>query len=53
MSEQNVDPNTPTSPDAAPNKAHGDALLDEGGSRHETPPPESSATDDDGADEAS
>jgi hypothetical protein len=48
MTDQNPDSATPTSPDAAPAKPHGDALLDQSGSRHGTPPPESAATPDDG-----
>jgi hypothetical protein len=49
MSDPKPDPETPTSPDAAPSKAHGDALLDQSGSRHGTPPPESTAAEQDGA----
>lgn len=46
MTDSNADRDTPASPDPAPSKAHGDALLDESGSRQGTPPPESSATGD-------
>ena len=45
MSEPKVDPGAPASPDAGPSKAHGDAFLDQSGSRHGTPPPESSASE--------
>ena len=37
MSDDKVTPETPASPDAAPSKAHGDAFLDESGSRHGVP----------------
>jgi hypothetical protein len=33
-----VDTDTPASPDPAPSKAHGDAFLDQSGSRQGTPP---------------
>lgn len=38
MSEHEVDRDTPTSPDPAPAKAHGDAFADESGSRQGRPP---------------
>ncbi|MDP9378420.1 MAG: hypothetical protein M3P40_12785 [Actinomycetota bacterium] len=47
MSDAKADKNTPASPDPAPSKAHGDALLDGSGSRHGTPPQESRLSDDD------
>lgn len=36
--EQIPDEQTPASPDPAPAKAHGDAFLDQSGSRQGTPP---------------
>ena len=38
MSDQQVDRETPASPDPAPSKPHGDAFLDQSGSRHGIPP---------------
>ena len=49
MSDHEIDRTTPASPRPDASKAHGDALLDQSGSRHGTAPPESTATDEDGA----
>ena len=43
MTDPKVDPETPASPEAGPSQAHGDAFLDQSGSRHGTAPPESAA----------
>ena len=43
MTDPKVDPETPASPEEGPSKAHGDAFLDQSGSRHGTAPPESEA----------
>ena len=43
MTDPKVDPETPASPEEGPSKAHGDAFLDQSGSRHGTAPPESDA----------
>jgi hypothetical protein len=43
MDDPKVDPATPASPDPGPSQPHGDAFLDQSGSRHGTPPPESAA----------
>jgi len=45
MDDPKVDPGTPASPEAGPSQPHGDAFLDQSGSRHGTPPPESEATE--------
>jgi hypothetical protein len=44
MSDDKIDQDTPASPDPAPAKAHGDALLDQSGSR-QGPPPEKTGTE--------
>jgi hypothetical protein len=38
MDDDQVRPDTPASPEAAPSQAHGDALMDQSGSRHGMPP---------------
>ncbi len=43
MTDPKPDPGTPASPEEGPSKAHGDAFLDQSGSRHGTAPPESEA----------
>jgi hypothetical protein len=43
MTDPKPDPGTPASPEEGPSKAHGDAFLDQSGSRHGTAPPESDA----------
>ena len=43
MTDPKPDPETPASPEEGPSKAHGDAFLDQSGSRHGTAPPESDA----------
>lgn len=40
MTDPTVDPNTPASPDSAPSQPHGDAFLDQSGSRQGLPPSE-------------
>ena len=49
MTDPKVDPETPASPEEGPSKAHGDAFLDQSGSRHGTAPPESDAAPSDEA----
>ena len=56
MTDPKPDPETPASPEEGPSQAHGDAFLDQSGSRHGTPPAEPGAPapeDADSADEAS
>ena len=43
MTDPKLDPETPASPEEGPSKAHGDAFLDQSGSRHGTAPTESDA----------
>ena len=43
MTDPKPDPETAASPEEGPSKAHGDAFLDQSGSRHGTAPPESDA----------
>ena len=40
MTDPNAEPVTPASPDPAPAQPHGDAFLDQSGSRHGRPPEE-------------
>jgi hypothetical protein len=51
MSDEKLDETTPTSPDPAPAQRHGDAFLDESGSRHGHPPEPSSQEDEDDGDD--
>lgn len=44
--QQSTDESTPASPDPAPAKAHGDAFLDQSGSRQGTPPDDDASGDD-------
>ena len=46
MTDPKADRDTPTSPDPSPSQKHGDALLDQSGSRHGTPPEEPTTTED-------
>jgi hypothetical protein len=43
MTDPTVDPDTPASPTPAPSQPHGDAFMDQSGSRHGEPPSSSSA----------
>ncbi len=43
MDDPKVDPGTPASANPGPSQPHGDAFLDQSGSRHGTAPPESDA----------
>lgn len=53
MTDPNAEPETPAAPDPGPSKAHGDAFLDQSGSRHGEPPEETpDEQDQDGGDGA-
>ncbi len=45
MTDPKPDPGTPASPEEGPSKAHGDAFLDQSGSRHGIPADEQGAAD--------
>lgn len=51
MSDRDTEQNTQASPDPRPSKAHGDALLDQSGSRHGRPPERASDSKDEGVGE--
>jgi hypothetical protein len=53
MDDDQVRPDTPASPEAAPSQAHGDALMDQSGSRHGVPPETSRFDEDEDAGDAS
>ncbi len=47
MTDPKPDPGTPASPEEGPSKAHGDAFLDQSGSRHGAPPEDTGTPPDD------
>jgi hypothetical protein len=54
MTDPTVDPDTPASPTPAPSQPHGDAFMDQSGSRHGEPPspPAQTPAGDEGSDPA-